>query len=290
MSVIAMLVPWSTIVHLLKGLKHETVALLLLMSVVYYLAKTLRFWIMLSQLGVKKPFLLVAMSYISAQPVSLLPAGELYRSALLKKYADVPVHKSSPTVVMQGLIEAIVLLTAALIGAISLGKNQILVLAAAVILILLLIAIKRGWLAAAGRSLNKLPFVHLSSQKLDRFFGDNKIFLTWQNLPTLLLMTIFPIAAGIMIVYLAAGSVGSHLSLMQSTIAYCLPVVLSGLSFLPGGLGASEGGTIGLLHLMGMGVPEAVAVTLIVRVFTLGAGLLFGVIGIIVANIWEAKQ
>lgn len=289
-AVIAILVPWSSIILSLRRLSLGAVAVLLMMSVTYYFTKSIRFWIMLRQLGIEKPYPLVGLCYMAAQPMSLLPAGELYRTTTLKKYAGVPVHKSSPTVIMQGLVEAIVLLTAALIGAISLGENQGIVLGIVFVLAVVLIAIKRGWLEGLGRIMNKLPFVDINNQKLARLIRDNKIFLSRKNISSLLLLSIAPIAAGVVITYVATGSVGAHLSITQATIAYCLPVVLSGLSFLPGGLGASEGGTIGLLRLMNVAVPEAVAITLVVRIFTLGAGLSFGIIGALAIHAVEAKS
>lgn len=280
--VIGVFAPWGKVIPLVAKVKTESLVAMAMLAVGYYAAKTFRFWVMLKLLKIDKPLGRVALLYMAAQPVSVLPAGELYRTVLLEKELGVPVKDSAATITLQGLIEAVVLLGFSLAGAFVLGKDRVAVLAVAVLVILLLVALKRGWLLGGEQLLNKLPFVQISERKFRRFITDHQKLLSARALILIGGLSLIPVICGIVIFYIAAHAVGADITLAQSSIGYCLPVVLSGLSFLPGGIGASEGGTIGILKLINVGTAASFAITLLIRVFTLGAGMIFGLIALLI--------
>jgi uncharacterized membrane protein YbhN (UPF0104 family) len=79
-GVLAGYAPWGEVGHIFADFDAGTIVGLVGLSLVYYALKTVRFWYLLQAMGINQPFKLVALSYMSAQPVTLLPAGELYRS------------------------------------------------------------------------------------------------------------------------------------------------------------------------------------------------------------------
>ncbi len=270
--------PWGQIKELLEKVSPEIFLALTAFSALYYASKAVRFWYILRFLNIHVPFWTTSLLYLSGQSVSLLPAGELYRTILLKKYFGVDMGKSSPSVTMQGLVEAIVLLALSVAGAFIIGHNKFVVGLVGILLLILVIALRRGWFGMTYTLINKLPYVTVNETKFERFIQDHRNLLAPKPLLTLVAFSLVPVFSGIGILYLSSQAIGFDITYVQSMIGYSLPVIMSGLSFLPGGLGVSEGGSIGMVQLFGASAAAAVTITLLVRIFTLVAGLIYGTI------------
>lgn len=289
LGVIVLIAPWTQISELIDKIPLVTFLILATLSIIYYGSKTIRFWYILRLLSIRKPLPIVSLLYLSGQPFSLLPAGELYRTVLLKKHLGVSMSKSSPSVTIQGLVEAIVLLSFSIIGAFLIGQNQFLVAVVGFFLVLVVITLQRGWLSRMDSVLTKLPYVSIDKDKYQKFITSHQELLTPRALAALLLFSMIPVLSGVGILYISARAIGFDVSFMESLIGYSLPVIVSGLSFLPGGLGVSEGGTIGLLQLFGASAAAAITIALLIRIFTLVSGLLFGLIAQIILHIRKGE-
>jgi len=83
------------------------------------------------------------------------------------------------------------------------------------------------------------------------------------------------------------GIEGSALLLLQATFVFAASTLFGLVSFLPGGLGASEASSAGLLvFLVGMSSGAASAATLIIRFCTLWFGVMLG----LVALVWFGQR
>jgi uncharacterized protein (TIRG00374 family) len=71
-----------------------------------------------------------------------------------------------------------------------------------------------------------------------------------------------------------------------ATIAHTAAGLLGALTLLPGGLGSTEAGTVGLLALQGVGVAAATSATLLIRLMTLWCATLLGVLCLL----WPARR
>lgn len=283
--VIGILAPWESIDDLLEEIPASTFMALLGLSVLYYASKAVRFWYILRLLGIRAHFKPVFLLYLSGQPFSLMPAGELYRTILLKNHLGISVSKSSPSVTIQGLVEAIVLLFLSLVGAFIIGQNQAAVGIVGLLLVALVVTLQRGWLVKSYSLVSKLPFLSVDEVKFRRFLKGHQELLVPRSLFVLVLFSLIPVLAGVSILYLTSRAVGLDIGYVHSTIAYSLPVILSGLSFIPGGFGVNEGGTIGMMQLFGASTAAAITIALLVRIFTLVAGLVYGVIAQLVVHL-----
>lgn len=290
LAVVILLAPWDKVLPLLRTVHTDSFLLLAALAAVYYAAKAFRFWAMLRLLDVHRPLGRVSLIYLSAQPMSVLPAGELFRSILLEREENVPVRTSASTVTLQGLIEAMVLVGFSMAGALALGTDRLAVVGAALLVVTLIVALKQGWLKGGDKWLNRLPWVNISRRKYNQFLKDHQALLSGNALFIVGGLSLIPVLCGIGILLVSAQAVGAHLTFAGASIGYSLPVVLSGLSFLPGGIGASEGGSIGVLKLLEVSTAGAFAVTLLVRVFTLGAGMIFGLVGLVILNIMRHNK
>lgn len=287
LTIIVLIAPWQQISELIEKVPLSAFLALLALSITYYFSKVIRFWYILQLLDIKKPFIPVALLYLSGQLYSLLPAGELYRTVLLKKHLGVPMSKSSPSVTIQGLIEAIVLISISMVGAFLIGKNRFIVAAAGILLVVLIIALQRGWLTKMHPIIDKIPYLSINERKFNKFVKGHQRLLTPRALGSLVTFSLIPVLSGIGILYLSSKAVGFDISFIESAIGYSLPSIIAGLSFLPGGVGVSEGGTIGMLHLFGASAAASVTITLLLRLFTLASGLVYSLIAQVV---WHVKK
>lgn len=272
----AMFVPWNKVIPYLKGIGLLTIAELLLLSILYYFGRSLRYWLMLRMLGHQVSIWPVTMATMVAQPVSILPGGELYRSTMLKRYCNVDLKDGIPTVFAQSVAETVGLLIIAAIGAIFLRQYAVFVLVFGAIFVALLVYIRRHNARKSRKIINKLPKVNLSLPRVKGFLQKNRILLTGSNFIQLVLISYIMTGAGIAIVWLTIVALDKPFNLFESSVAYTIPLMLQSLSFLPGGIGVNEQGSVGILVLFGLSVPAAVAATIIIRIFTMGTGFLYG--------------
>lgn len=274
----AVFVPWSEVVPYFNKLSFGSYVLLFVLGIAFYMSRIARYAYMLRTLDQAMPFRSLIATYFEAQPVSLLPGGEMYRSVLLKKRGDVPLSSGIPIVFIQSLTENIGLVTIALIGAIILQKYVLIVLAVALLYIAIITFVRyRASARRRHKFLNKVPFVSVSRMKLVRFFNKNNTLLSGKSFFVLLASSFVSSFIAITAIYVAASDMGITLSPTEAGIAFALPTILQNMTFLPGGIGVNEQGSVGVFLLFGIALPGAVALTLVIRFITLALGVLIGV-------------
>jgi glycosyltransferase 2 family protein len=225
-------------------------------------------------------------AYLEAQPMSLLPGGEAFRTLTLRKQVNVPLAKGVPVVFLQSFTENVGLVSLALISAVILQQQVLIIFAlVACYLVVLLLVRSRRTAEHSRRLLNKLPFVNLAKAKFMGFIRKNKTLLSGTSFVVLLLSGLAPTLLASLLLFIIANDLGITLTFMEAIIAYTLPTVLQNVTFLPGGIGVNEQSSVGILIILGATLPAAVALTLIVRFVTLGLGILLGLSAIALAKL-----
>jgi uncharacterized membrane protein YbhN (UPF0104 family) len=285
LGIVTIFVPWKDVAEGLKKLTWSNILILCLLSLVYYYGKVFRYWQMLRMLDMPMSFGRVTLAYFTAHPVALLPAGELYRTVMFKKYGNAPPERTSSIIVAQGLIEALALLIIALAGAITIKKGLLPIVALASVFGFIILSLKYSNLNKGHKLINKLPGVSLSRFKYRAFKDTHTELFHRYNFLKLLVSSYITTAAGIAILMESTSAVGARIDVYQAAIAYALPVILGAVSLLPGGLGANEQGQVGILALFGVGFTPAIIITLLLRSFTLGIGLVYGLVAILLSQV-----
>lgn len=284
-------VPWADVFPYLAKLTPFSYVLVIGLGSAFYLTRILRYKYMLRVLDAPHSFRRTAVAYLEAQPVSLIPGGEAYRTVTLKKHVDVPFSKSVPVVFLQSFTENIGLVSLALVSAIFLRQQVLLVAVLAIIYILILLLLRtRRTADRSRRALNKLPFVNLAKKKFMGFIGKNKKLLSGFSLVVLLSSSIVSSLIAALLLWLIASDMDIQLNYAQAIIAFALPMVLQNITFLPGGIGVNEQGSVGVLLLLGVSLPAAVALTIIMRLVTLGLGVVLGLLTIFIAKLHPALE
>lgn len=285
LAVGALFVPWREVLPYFSQLHVESYLAILLLGIGYYFVRIVRYYYMLGVLKAPRSFRQTILAYFIAQPVSLLPAGEAYRIVMLKKHVKVPTSKGLSVVFIQSFTENISLVVLALVSAVILNQ-QVLIVAGLMLVYLIILVLVRSRRTAerSRRVINKVPFISIAQTKFHPFIKKNKKLLSGKSLIVLFLSGFVSSLIAIVLLFIVANDVGIRLNFTEAIIAFALPTVLQNVSFLPGGIGVNEQGTVGILIIFGSSLPAAVALTLIMRFVTLILGVILGLISLVISK------
>lgn len=273
--------PWGEVFSILGDFDLSTILILFVLSLAYYGLKAFRFWWLLIAMGIRKPFLVVALSYISAQPASLLPGGEVFRSHALAQQTGVPVKKSIAQFTMQGILEGAGLATVMIVSALALHALRVPAIILGLAVAFGLFGLTRGYLVPFLHLVNKvLPFVNVSEQSIQRFNRQHKDVLNRKWLPPMYALSLLTEIIGTAIAYTSIHGLSGHINVWQAGLMYVIPIIIGFISLLPGGIGLSEQSAIGILLLSHVTTALAVAGTLVMRTTITGLGVVYGAIAL----------
>jgi uncharacterized protein (TIRG00374 family) len=225
--------------------------------------------------------------FMSGLCMSITPAkiGELLKCYLLKEHIGTPISKSSSIVMAERITDGIAMVIIASFGLLAYPFGKITVSISFVFLIF-------------GIAIFRIqPIFHFFTKVLGKFHI-LKGFINFLNEFQISAKTLFspsPLMIAVLlgiiswgfegiIIFLAVQALGESISILGSLFVVSVSSLLGALSFLPGGLGVSEGSIMGLLILTGIQTETAVATTLITRISTLWLGVLIGLIGLVLAQ------
>ncbi len=269
----------------------EMLAAALALSCVNY---GLRFWkweLCLGWLGVRgneagdAPNLTRARSlqiYLAGLSMSVTPGkvGEVLRSLLLKASDGVSFARTAPIVVADRLTDLIALVILSLIGVSDFREYLPYVLATLALVLGGVLVLGTPRLSAALlRGLSRLPVIGTPFLKAGAMVESAAVLLGLR--PLLILSVISVVGWGMECIgywLILHGFAGVDASLSLCTFLWAATTLVGALSFLPGGLGATEA-SLGVLvgrFAIGMTQPIALASTLLIRGATLWWGEIVG--------------
>ena len=218
-------------------------------------------------------------------------SGEALRSLLLKQECGVPVPPTLMALVVERFTDGTAVLLLLLINLPLLLRWQV---PLAVPISLGAAALIVGWLVLCSpwaKAQIKSTVKRLLPRKLASVGGDGLAALRLLLQPALLLQaTVIGALAwsleGVSLWLLLKGMGIGAVSIGGATIAHTAAGLLGALTLLPGGLGSTEAGTVGLLALQGVGVAAATPATLLIRLMTLWFATALGV----VCLLWRLRR
>lgn len=285
LSIGALFVPWREVLPYFSRISPLSYAAIIVFGIAYYVARIVRYYYMLGVLNTKRSFMSTVMAYFTAQPIALLPAGEAYRVVTLNEHSNVPKTKGLSIVFIQSFTENIAMIILALVCATTQKSYFIVVLALLLLYFVLFFFVRtRRTADKSHRFLIKLPFVNFARSKFKLFIDRNRTLLSGKSLVVLILSGFVSTLIISMLLFIVANDMGVGIDFPHAVIAFTLPTVLQSVSFLPGGIGINEQGTVGLLVLFGSSLPAAVALTIVMRFVTLALGVIIGLICLLIAK------
>jgi uncharacterized membrane protein YbhN (UPF0104 family) len=266
-----------------------TLALLGLgLALLNYAVRFFRWQYYLHLLEIKVPWTHSLLVFLSGFSLTVTPGklGEMVKALLLRESHAVPAARTAPIVIAERFTDLVGLLLLACVGVFSFAVDHRFLIMGTLLILAGLVVISVEPIALFFiRLLGHLPIIGKFSPKLRDAYHITTLLLGPRALIFgILLSTIswaFECVAFWIIVH---GFVGASINLQAATFIYATMTVAGALSFLPGGLGVTEAGMLGLLGELGQGTGRSVATaaTFITRLVTLWFAVVLGLLALLV--------
>lgn len=280
----------------LHGVTWWYVGVALALTLCNYTTRWLRWWCYLRRQHVTVPLSSSVLVFGAGLSLAITPGklGELAKSLLLHELHDVPMRQSAPIVLAERVTDLVGLLLIALCGVATYGVAPELVAAAALV-------VGAGLLLLAWPRLARAVLLLLTQPA--RLRGKRAALLAiYDDLATLCRPAPLTWATALAVPAWLCEGIGFALILLAfpetsvpvglAILIYAATTIAGALSFLPGGLGVTEG-AMTLLLVKGGGHIDpatAVAATLLTRFATLWFGVALGLVFMLVARRRVARR
>ena len=273
--------------HALGGFAWWAAAVALALAAANYLVRFVRWQYYLRVLGLKVPAGESFLVFLGGFALTVTPGklGEVLKAFLLRESRGIPATRTAPIVVAERFTDLVGLLLLAAAGAFHFEVDRRFLIAAAVLIAAGLIVISveplaHGLLALFGR----LPGVRRFSHKLVEFYdGTAALLRPWPLLLAVALSALSWTFECLAFWVVVGGFPGASVNLEAAVFIYATMTIVGALSFLPGGLGVTEAGMLGLLGKLGTGTGRGVAAaaTFITRLCTLWFAVAVGLLALV---------
>ena len=255
------------------------------LSLFNYLARFVRWDWYLEHLGDRVPRLPHVAYYFAGLAFATTPgkAGEAVRSLYLRRHGVAFSHSLAALFVERVADVATMVLLALLAAWSYAGARWPVLVAGGLVFGVLGLARSPGTAAWMDRRRDGLPWPRIGVLlgHLATLLRDSAELLRARVFYAGLLLGLVAWGAEGLGFYLILDRLETGVSLSAAVGIYAVGILVGALSFIPGGLGSTEGAMVLLLGVAGVGTGEAVAATLICRIATLWFGVAVGFVSIL---------
>lgn len=210
--------------------------------------------------------------------------GELLKSLLLKRLNNTPVSRSAPVVFVERLTDLLAMLLLACAGFAVYHVGIWIPAGALLILFPVFVLQRRGFVGRLFGLGERIPRCQRVVQYARSLYESTYLLLRWSLLAKSVVLATFGWLCEGLAFFLIIWGMGASPDfprLLRSVFIYSATTLFGAISFLPGGLGATEGSmTLLLQKLERFSREEAVAATLLLRFATLWFGVAIGVLAL----------
>lgn len=219
-------------------------------------------------------------AYMAGQSMTLLPGGIAARSGLLQQ-VGVPIEKSSPAVAMSSMTDQLGFLVCGIVASFFFepARKPVLILLAVLAVIALVLGVEasRTWLTGL---VEKLLGRFNMADKWKGFVDNMGQTMSWRVMGEGVMNTLVSFALLVFALHLCMKGVGHDVAPLTLLLAFAIPTMLGRISALPGGIGVTEVGMVGVLdRAPGVPLDHAAAAVL---VFRLGTVLVTALVGALI--------
>jgi len=271
---------WTDITHAFHLLSWSSIAIAILFSLAISVLKAVRFYFLNQRSGIRISLLRTMRLFLASQAASPLPAGEAMRGALLMHETDAKSVEASGPVIAQAFLEVAAAVLLVVIGSYYYPTFRwyavILTVVVCVLFVFalhpeLLKKILHTKLKAVAHAQEEVRRILLPKKRVDRFFF---------AMVGLALLT--DVIGGVLIYFLAT-RLQLPIGLFGSVFLFAVSIAIQGiLPIIPGGLGVTEGGMLGVLDAWGIALAPALSLVVIYRMAMLLFPVLLGLAFLVV--------
>jgi len=219
--------------------------------------------------------------FMSSLAMAVTPGkmGEVLKSYFLKSLHGVQMSKSMPIVFAERVTDSVALLIIAFMGAYVIGYEK-------KIIIMLALFFAAGIAVIANRSastkiihlLERIPFISKRIVLIENAYESSRAMLSGKHLLVSTILGFIGWFSECFGFFFVLEGLNVHLRLLSADFIYTFSTLFGSLTFLPGGLGATETSLAGLLILAKIPKGAAVAAVFIIRAATLWFAVIIGAV------------
>ncbi|MEY2689453.1 MAG: hypothetical protein RL375_3652 [Pseudomonadota bacterium] len=270
---------WTQVGQALAQVGGVGLVVLLMLSLVNYGLRFVRWQLYLGALGHPQPWRASLRIYLAGFALTTTPgkAGEALRSLFLQR-RGMPVGRSLAALVSERLSDLVAVVLLCLVGLSQFPALRPVVAVAVGLMVVAYASIARAR-PPGGPAVpppGARPGLRSAWARLQQLLAEARPCHAPSLLPSTTALSLIAWAAEAWAFHLLLGALGSSATLTFSVFVYAVAVLAGALSFLPGGLGGTEATMMGLLLLTGHGQPVAVAATVLIRLTTLWFAVALG--------------
>jgi uncharacterized protein (TIRG00374 family) len=254
------------------------VPLVVVLGVGFYVVQGIRWWTLNRALGIKFPLLDTVFLTETGQATALLPLGELTRALLVSKAASVHLGAVVASETVQELLFVFMLFVLALPKAIGLHYVAIAVVVPMIfVLAIAAILTVEGLYLRVRHLVEKVPLVRRVRPAVDELHVDTRFLFRHADTYRWLPLSVGQAVMAVTLLWAVAQAVDpGKLSWTSAGFVYAVTQGAAWLSFSPGGLGAVEASTAGLLVALGLSFDLAAAISVMQRLADKGLNTVIG--------------
>jgi uncharacterized protein (TIRG00374 family) len=254
------------------------VPIVVILSIGFYVVQGIRWWTLNRALGIKFPLLDTVFLTETGQATALLPLGELTRALLVSKAAAVNLGAVVASETVQELLFVFMLFVLALPKAIGLHYIAIAVIVPMFFVIGIVAVLTVESLYAHVRHVvTRVPIARRVLPAVDELHRDTRVLFRHPDTYRWLPLSVGQAVMAVTLLWAVAQAVApGRLSWTDAGFVYAVTQGAAWLSFSPGGLGAVEASTAGLLVALGLSFDIAAAISVMQRLADKGLNTLVG--------------
>ena len=274
----------SQVLDKLSNFNLKYLPLILIIIPISWFALFARWHFLLKSVGLQIPLKQNIKIYFAGFALAVTPGkfGELVKSQLMKKQFDVPRSTTAPLVLVERLYDLVGGVAVSIIGILSLGLGMYVIIGASIILVIIFLLLRSKklfdkFLKLFSKMRITCKLVEPISQSYDSIQKSTrgKIMIV-SSLLTMVYWVIESIG-----VYLIVISFGiDKLSYYSVMSTYASSLILGAASFIPGGIGITEGSMTGLFSFQGIEISSVFTLVIIIRLFTIWYSVIIGFISL----------
>jgi len=258
---------------------YNLLPLILVFPIANYLIRFVRWEYYLNALNIEVPRGESFGIFISSLAMAVTPGkmGEVVKSYFLKSLHGVPISRSAPIIFAERVTDLLALLVISIVGAYGIGHDKEFIIVFGVIFVAgIAVIASRTMSMKIIRFAEKLPVVSKWMKPLEIAYESSRTMLSGRVLIVSTVLGLGAWFAECVGFFFVLDGLGIHLKLVSASFIYAFSIVIGAISFLPGGLGATETSLAGLLILAQIPKSASVAATFIIRALTLWFAVIIG--------------
>ena len=262
--------------------KYEFLPLILALVSISWIPLLVRWQFLLKKNKINIPTKNSFLIFLGGISMAITPGhvGELIKSQLIKNNYNIPRTKTAPIIFIEKFYDLTGAIIASIIGIIILGMDTNLIIFSIFVLSVIIFLI-------FYKPIFEFLLKRISKTKLFSKYSDN-IVESYEIIRNSTTTKTASISFGLSILYWIIISIAVYfillsfgiesVSLLRTISIYSSSVIIGALSFIPGGIGVTEGSLIGLFSLEGIEISMAIFLSVMIRIFTMWYSVCIGFI------------